>query len=116
MKAAGPEAGKRTVAYQALQRIAQIYQADNGLSDLSAEERVKKRQTLVKPLVEDFFAWLKEFHSRIPSRTKTGNGFDYCLKQEPYLRYFLNDGEVPIDNNAALYSGHFYPHLLSKSA
>ena len=101
VKAAGPEAGKRTVAYQALQRIAQIYQADNGLSDLSAEERVKKRQTLVKPLVEDFFAWLKEFHSRIPSRTKTGNGFDYCLKQAPYLRYFLNDGEVPIDNNAA---------------
>ena len=102
VKAAGPpEAGKKTVAYIALQKIAAIYNADNSLADLSPEERLKKRQTLVKPLVEVFFAWLKELHSRIPSRTKTGNGFDYCLKQEPYLRYFLEDGEVPIDNNAA---------------
>ena len=78
---------------------------------------MKKRQTLVKPLVEDFFAWLKEFHSRIPSRTKTGNGFDYCLKQEPYLRYFLDDGEVPIDNNTAyadicISGGTGYPSIL----
>lgn len=102
VKAAGlPEAGKKTVAYIALQKIAAIYNADNSLADLSPEERLEKRQTLVKPLVEVFFAWLKELHSRIPSRTKTGNGFDYCLKQEPYLRYFLEDGEVPIDNNAA---------------
>ena len=101
VKAAGPEAGKRTVAYLALQRIAEIYSVDNRLADLSPEERLKKRQTLVRPLVEDYFAWLEELNPRIPARTKTGNGFAYCLKQKPYLMYFLEDGEVPIDNNAA---------------
>lgn len=101
VKAAGKEAAKKTVAYIALQKIAAIYDADNSLADLSPEERLKKRQTLVRPLVEDYFAWLKELQPRISAKTKTGKGFDYCLKQEPYLRYFLEDGEVPLDNNAA---------------
>jgi transposase len=101
VKAAGKTAGKNTLAYIALQKIARIYQADNSLADLSPEERLKKRQTLVRPLVEDYFAWVKEVRPQIAGGSKTAKGFDYCLKQEPYLRYFLEDGEVPIDNNAA---------------
>ncbi|MDD6771824.1 MAG: transposase [Inconstantimicrobium porci] len=28
-------------------------------------------------------------------------GFYYCLNQEKYLKVFLQDGYVPLDNNAA---------------
>jgi hypothetical protein len=34
-------------------------------------------------------------------KSKTGEAISYCLNQEKYLRVFLEDGNVPIDNNAA---------------
>ena len=54
----------------------------------------------VKLLVETFFAWVKEvgFSNRL-SKGKTLEGINYCINQEEALREFLNDGEVPLDNN-----------------
>ena len=34
-------------------------------------------------------------------KSKTETGFTYSLNQEKYLRVFLEDGDVPLDNNAA---------------
>ena len=36
----------------------------------------------------------------LPQKGKTGEGFTYCLNSEKYLRTFLDDGLVPIDNSA----------------
>jgi hypothetical protein len=47
--------------------------------------------------------------------TKTEKGMQYSLNQESYLKVFLTDGEVPIDNNCALSEGITYPHLFSKT-
>ena len=99
-KAAGSKA-KTTVAAIALAKIQEIWKIESSLENLSSEERLKQRQEKIKPLVEAFFAWLKELRNHIPSKTKTGEGFTYCLNQEQYLRYFLKDGDVPMDNNAA---------------
>ena len=32
---------------------------------------------------------------------KTAEGITYCINQEQYLRVFLKDGEVPVDNSAS---------------
>ena len=55
----------------------------------------------VKPLVEAFFAWAKEVESagRLP-KGKTLEGIHYCINQEEALKVFLDDSEVPLDNNA----------------
>ena len=45
-----------SVAYQALQKIAEFYNADTGLKGLMSEERLQKRQEKILPLVEKFFA------------------------------------------------------------
>ena len=37
----------------------------------------------------------------MPKKNKTWEGFNYSLSQEKYLKVFLDDGEVPMDNNAA---------------
>lgn len=34
-------------------------------------------------------------------KSQTGKAIAYCLNQEKYLRIFLTDGLVPMDNNAA---------------
>ena len=68
---------------------------------MTAEERLKHRQLTVKPLVDAYFAWVKENISKVTAKGKTHNGFSYSINQEKYLRVFLEDGEVPLDNNAA---------------
>ena len=94
-------AAKDTVAYEAIKRIGAIYHLDNQLSDLKPDERRKQRQINLKPLVEAFFAWAKEIQaSGRLSKGKTLDGINYCINQEEALKVFLDDGEVPLDNNA----------------
>lgn len=38
-------------------KIAEFYRIDTELKELSAADRIAQRQTRIKPLVEDFFAW-----------------------------------------------------------
>lgn len=100
VKTMDKEAAKDTLAYAALKQIAVIYKIDNDLLELSPQERVARRKLLVKPQVEAFFAWIKEQRNDVPSQSETGKGFTYCLNQEKYLRTFLENGYVPLDNNA----------------
>lgn len=98
-----PEAIKGSVAYQALVRIGAIYDLEGGLKDLTPEKRLKERQTSIKPLVEEFFAWIRKVQAdrTVLPTGETAKGIAYCLNQEEYLRVFLSDGEVPIDNLAS---------------
>ena len=94
---------KTSTAYQALELIGGIYHADEKLKDLDREERYRQRQLTVKPLVEAFFAWVREKQSSIEvlPKGKTAQGLNYCINQEKYLKVFLTDGDIPIDNSAS---------------
>ena len=51
--------------------------------------------------MEAFFAWAKEIKgSGRLIKGKTLEGINYCINQEEALKVFLDDGEVPLDNNA----------------
>ena len=94
---------RQSTAHKALELIAGIYHADEALKGLSPEERLRERRIKVAPLVEAYFAWVREQLSSeaILPKGKTLDGLNYSLNQEQYLRVFLNDGNVPIDNSAA---------------
>jgi hypothetical protein len=98
-----PEAVRKSVAYQALQKISKFYNADTELKTLPSEERLQERQKTIKPLVEEFFAWVKQqlADCTVMPESKTGKGLQYCINQEKYLKVFLTDGDVPIDNSAS---------------
>ncbi len=98
-----PDAVRQSIAYQALQKIGKFYTADTKLKELSSEERLQKRQELIKPMVEEFFAWVKEQIAAcsVPPKSKTARGLNYVINQEKYLRVFLENGDVPIDNSAS---------------
>lgn len=92
---------KESRAYLALTMIQAIYREEKLLKDLPAEERNIRRQLSVRPLVEAYFTWAKETIQKVPQKSKTWEGFNYSINQEKYLKVFLDDGEVPMDNNAA---------------
>ncbi len=92
----------QAVAAEAVQRISAIYHMDKMKKDSSPEERLKHRQQSVKPLVDAFFAWVKEVSNRnLDNSSKLREALTYSINQEPYLRTFLDDPEVPLDNNKA---------------
>lgn len=45
--------------------------------------------------------YLKQHDHEVPSKGKLRDGFTYALNQERYLKVFLEDGDVPMDNNAS---------------
>lgn len=97
---------KDSRAYLALTMIQAIYREEKQLKELSARERQNRRQLSVRPLVEAYFTWVRENLPKVPQKSKTWEGFHYSLNQEKYLKVFLEDGEVPMDNNAAEQSIH----------
>lgn len=92
---------KDSRAYLALTMIQAIYREEKLLKDLPTGERKTRRQLSVRPLVEAYFTWAKENILKVPQKSKTWEGFNYSINQEKYLKVFLDNGEVPMDNNAA---------------
>lgn len=75
---------------------------DNKLDDLSSENRLTQRQLVLKPMVDAYFEWIKSKSLQITKNSKIGKALSsYSIHQEKYLRTFLDDGDVPMDNNAA---------------
>lgn len=96
------DAVKSSIAFQALSKLAKIYQIEGELKNMTAEQRLDERQKRIKPLVEDYFAWIKNIQKTEPVLGgKTAKGINYSINQEKYLRVFLTNGDVPIDNSAS---------------
>ena len=90
-----------TVAQEAYDMITQMLHIDNGFDDLSSEERLKQRQLVLKDKVDAYFAWAKLKHTQTVHNSATGKALAYSINQEPFLRAFLTDGDIPMDNNSA---------------
>lgn len=91
------------MAYKALVRIGAIYDLEGALKGLSPEARLKERQTSIRPLVEEYFSWIKDIFRQglVLPKSETAKGLAYSINQEEYLKVFLTDGEVPIDDSAS---------------
>ena len=84
-----------------MKQIQAIYREEGKLKDFSSDERLSQRQVIIKPLVDALFVYLKRNEQAISKKTKLGEAYTYILNQEKYLRVFLTDGDVPMDNNAS---------------
>lgn len=90
---------KKTTAYQAMERIAMLYKIEELIRDEPPEKKYEARQTQAKPLVDAYFAWLHTLEGSVDRSSKIGDAILYTLNQEQYLRRYLEDGHLSIDNN-----------------
>lgn len=90
-----------TIAHEAYQMITEIMHLDNALDDLSVADRTKQRQLVLKEKVDAYFEWVKFKYSQVTHNSTIGRALAYSIHQEKYLRTFLDDGAVPMDNNRA---------------
>ncbi len=92
---------KETTAYQAMVRIGMLYKIEELIRNQSPEERYAERQKQSKPLLEAFFGWLHTLEGSVNRSSKIGEAVLYALNQEKYLKAYLEDGHLSIDNSAA---------------
>lgn len=87
MKKGSAGAFKASVAYKALVRIGAIYDLEGTLKNLSPDERLKERQASIRPLIEEYFAWIKEtsVNDTALPKTEPGKGLRYSINLEEYL-------------------------------
>ena len=84
-----------------MKQIQAIYREEGKLRDLTSEERLRQRQVVIKPLVDALFLYVKQHQTAIGGQGKLAQAVTYLLNQEKYLRVFLENGEVPMDNNTS---------------
>ena len=92
---------KETVAYQAMARIGNLYSIEELIKNKTPEERYRERQKQSRPVVDAFFEWLHSMEDSVDRSSLIGDAILYTLNQEPYLRRYLEDGHLSIDNNSA---------------
>ena len=88
-----------SVAAKAVEFCNKIYHEEHLLADLTATERYEQRLVKIKPLLDAFFAWAEEL--QVSGKNKLVDAVRYTLNEKKYLYTFLEDGDVPIDNNRA---------------
>ena len=88
-----------SIAQGAYDRITELFNIERPLKEMTAEERLEKRQELMKPKVDELFQWARDELGVVLPKSETGKGLSYLLNQEKYLRVFLDDPLVPMTNN-----------------
>ncbi len=78
-----------------------IDQLDNALWDLDREERRRERNLAVRKHVDAFFDWCRAKQPEAAPKSSIAKAFSYALKREGALKTFLDDPDVPLDNNPA---------------
>jgi len=92
--------GKEPAAREALLRIGKLFELEDQWKPLAPAQRHARRQLVSRPLVDDFFAWVKQQHARVNgTRGLLATAFGYAVRQEAALRRFLDDGRLPMTNN-----------------
>jgi transposase len=90
---------KSQIAVQALLYISQLYDVERDAKHLHAHERRQIRQTQSRPLADAFLQWMLLQRQKITDGSATAKALDYSLKRWTALTRFLDDGQLPIDNN-----------------
>ncbi len=84
---------------EALLRIAALYKVEDAIRGSDPDHRRAVRQEMSRPLVDEFFAWLKAQAARVSRKSDLGEAMAYMLKRQDGFQLFLDDGHVDIDSN-----------------
>ena len=86
-------------AHQMVALIRKLYQVERIAEEKTAEVRKAIRQTQAAPILDKIKAWLDEKVGQVLPKSPLGEAIAYTLRLWPKLLTYLEDGNIPIDNN-----------------
>ena len=87
------------VGEQALKFFGELYDIERRAQPLTTEERKALRQNEARTIVDALHQWLLQQRQKVPEGSATARAIDYSLKRWEALVRYLDDGDLPIDNN-----------------
>ena len=87
------------IANQALQSIGLLYDIEREAATMDTQSRQRLRQEKAKPLLNKYREWLIGQREKVTNGTSIAKAIDYTLKRWEALTRYVEDGNVPIDNN-----------------
>jgi transposase len=78
-----------------------LFTLEKKWKDLTIEERYKKRQEEMKPLLDVYFQWLQEMKKVGLPKSKLGEAIKYTINLWPKVINILKDGRLELSNNRA---------------
>jgi transposase len=89
------------MAAQALAYIGQLYEVEREAreQDATAQQRGLLRQAKSKPLLDAMHAWMLLMRHKVMDNSAAAKALDYSLRRWAALSRFLDDPQLPIDNN-----------------
>ena len=86
------------VGEQALKFFGQLYDVEREVADADSQARLEARRRS-RPVADALHQWMRQQRQKIPDGSATARAIDYSLNRWVALTRFLDDGELPIDNN-----------------
>jgi transposase len=90
---------KSQVAEEALKYFVQLYEVEREVQDLDSDERRRIRQSKARPVADALNKWLQLQRHKVPDGSATAKAIDYNLGRWVALTRYLDDGNLPADNN-----------------
>lgn len=90
---------KSPVAEEALKYFVQLYEVEREVQDLAPDERRRIRQLKARPVADALSKWLQLQRQKVPDGSATVRAIDYSLGRWVALMRYLDDGDLPADNN-----------------
>lgn len=88
-----------TIGEQALKFFVQLYEVEREVHALDAPERKRIRQERARPVADAMHLWLNGQRKKVPDGSATAKAIDYSLGRWPALTRYIDDGDLPADNN-----------------
>jgi transposase len=88
-----------SVAQEGLDYCNKLFNIEQQLKDMEAEQRYMLRLEQSKPVLDAFQAWLKMKKRQVLPKSALGQAIGYSLNQWDKLSNFLLDGRLEISNN-----------------
>ena len=90
---------KSGVAEEALRFFGALYDIERIAMNLDTEERLRLRQLKSRPIADTLLQWLTLQRQRATEGTAIAKAIDYTLVRWRALTRFIDDGDLPPDNN-----------------
>lgn len=86
-------------AHQMVALIRKLYQIERTAMEKTSEERKAIRRAQAEPILRKIKEWLDQKSGKVLPKSPLGTAVSYTLGLWPKLTTYLQDGNIPIDNN-----------------
>lgn len=85
--------------HEALAYIQRLYDVEDQAAEVSSADRWRLRRDKSAGILNEFHQWLQQQAAVVLPQSPLGEAINYTLNQWHSLALFLEDGDLPLDNN-----------------